>query len=171
MKEFILNAKEDENMPLEGSRGLLRESLQILQGKSADFVGKMKDTIFYFMILNMYKHSLLNRLYTEILENFLQGSLEKDAAPVDQDVIISKAKQMLNRYPMTSRPPGMCIIVAMTKNRESAEIDIANVMKVFETYLHFDTVVIRDPEKDDLQSWIVKLKANKYKFYDRYVRL
>ena len=75
---------------------------------------------------------------------------------------------MLQRYPLTVRPPGMCIIFAMLTDRVGAEADVTSVKEMFDTTFHYDVMVKVNPTKKTIEKVKSKLEATRYMFYDRY---
>lgn len=72
-----------------------------------------------------------------------------------------------HRYPIASRPPGLCLIFLMTENRIGASKDLMRVRELFEKVLKYDVFVKVDPTAEQIKSIISKLKAARNKFYDR----
>ena len=139
-------------------------------GELANYLGNLeqnanenyKDILFYYIILNMQSYSLLNRLHTHHLEGIFECCLDD---PEKRSIIIQK----LRRYPLTSKPPGICFIFSMHEGRErGARVDSEKVQKYFEDELHYDIVPIIDPTVADVKNTAIELKAGRYMFYDRY---
>ena len=62
MKNFLFSTSDKDK-----TMKPLKDALQII--KDDNTTPGYKNAVFYYMILNMYKHSLLNRLYTDKLES------------------------------------------------------------------------------------------------------
>jgi len=125
----------------------------------------IKDIIFYFIILNMQSFSLLNRLYTYLLEELLENSITDKQKATD---IIQKLK----RYPLSSKPSGICMIFSMHERRGIGALADNNIIEtLLKEELHYDTVSFVNPTKDDLTNAVIELKAERYKFYNRYANI
>ena len=139
-----------------------QEALKLVPG--------MKEVIFFFIILTMFKEKMLNGLYTHVLEYFLDGAKQLFEDGSDRSHI-DTAIQQLKRYPMTANPPGICIIFSMLKDREGSKEDVIEVKKVFEDEFNYDVFVKINPTKKEIKMLIDKLSAPRNMFYDRYIFL
>ncbi|KAG0729133.1 hypothetical protein GWK47_030953 [Chionoecetes opilio] len=119
----------------------------------------MKETSFYCFVVGLSKEGLLNRADTHHLYNYLENEHETDVA--------SHFKSALNMYPLASKPPGVCIIFNVEKDRKGAEKDIAKVDKLFRKTFKYDVVQVKYPMRQDVNKIIEELKADRNKFYDR----
>lgn len=124
----------------------------------------LKDVAFYYLTLIMMRKRLLNRLYTHRLV-FLFDQLK--AMKRGQDPNIDRILDTLNRYPVASRPPGLCIVFNMMENRNGAAKDLVKVKELFEKEYKFDVFVKIDPTAEEIKTIVSKLKAARNKFYDR----
>ncbi|XP_037783137.1 uncharacterized protein LOC119579411 isoform X1 [Penaeus monodon] len=126
----------------------------------------LKDVAFYYLTLIMMRKRLLNRLYTHRLV-FLFDQLK--AMKRGQDPNIDRILDTLNRYPVASRPPGLCIVFNMMENRNGAAKDLVKVKELFEKEYKFDVFVKIDPTAEEIKTIVSKLKAARNKFYDSLV--
>lgn len=130
-------------------------------------VSGLKDVAFYYLILNLMRKQMLNRLYTHKL-TFIFDQLKQMKAEENHNYDhIDKALAALNRYPVVSRPPGLCLIFHMTKNRQGGHKDLSRVKELFEKNFMYDVFVKTDPSAEDIKMIISKVKAARNKFYDR----
>jgi len=148
-------ARKSQN--LEG----IDEAMSVLSPLKLEEDSIYKDILFYYIILSMQSFSLLNRLYTHYLEEVFEKSLE------DQEKA-SGVIRKLRRYPLTSKPPGICFIFSMHTKRGGAASDTENVQQYFERELHYDTITYIDPTKTEIRQAADKLKTEINRFYDRY---
>lgn len=137
------------------------EALQTVKG--------LKDVAFYYFILTLMRKKKINRLYTHSLY-FLLEKLKRIHMREEKDRIrIDRALEMLNRYPIASHPPGLCLIFHMAENRIGASKDLQKVRELFEKVFMYDVFVKADPTAEQIKSIISKLKAARNKFYDSLV--
>ena len=125
-----------------------------------------KDILFYCIITNMRKASILNRLHTHVLQFFLDGSHKRFSDP-NSDSHIDMAIEKLSRYPMTVNPPGICIIVSVNEGRAGADDDVIKVKRLFEQDLNYNVLGIINPTAKKLKDLVSELEAKRYQFYDR----
>ncbi|ROT61665.1 caspase 4 [Penaeus vannamei] len=140
-------------------------SQQIDQGALEEVPG-LKDVAFYYLTLTMMRKQLLNRLYTHRLA-FLFDQLKEMKSGKDPN--IDRILDTLNRYPVVSRPPGLCIVFNITENREGSTKDVVKVKELFEKEYKFDVLVKEDPTANEITDIVSELKAARYKFYDSLV--
>ncbi|KAK3868171.1 hypothetical protein Pcinc_026431 [Petrolisthes cinctipes] len=162
--------------------GILRESKAVerdsfiknilsqpVDPNALDVVPGLKDVAFYYLILTLMRNHILNRLYTHklvfLFDQLKQMKVAKEEATQD----IERALASLDRYPIASRPPGLCIIFIMVRDREGAQKDLQRVRELFEKIYAFDVFVKKDPTSEDIKNIIIKLRAARNKFYDRWV--
>ncbi|XP_071546196.1 uncharacterized protein [Panulirus ornatus] len=142
---------------------------QPIDRESLEKVAGLKDVAFYYLILNLMRKQLLNRLYTHRLSFiFHQMKQMKEGSGVSHahiDCILAN----LNRYPVVSRPPGLCLIFIMTEDRKGAQKDLMRVRELFEKVFMYDVFVKSDPKIEDIKTITSKLKAARNKFYDSLV--
>ncbi|XP_053633206.1 uncharacterized protein [Cherax quadricarinatus] len=142
---------------------------QPIDHKTLQKVKGLKDVAFYYLILNLMRKQMLNRLYTHKL-NFIFHQLkqmnEQDSTPCPH---IDRVLSNLNRYTVASRPPGLCLIFIMLENRSGAAKDLAKVRDLFEKVFMYDVFVKKDPTAEDIKTIVSKLKAARNKFYDSLV--
>lgn len=164
IKEFTMQQKENDEAVFK-----VAEALSIIDDpESLKTIPGFKDLVFYFIILNLFKQSLLSRLYTHTFEYLLSGAQDSLPNPGNR-IHFQEALSQLTRYPLTARPPGICIIFAMTIDRDGAERDVAEVRKVFEHYFNYDVFVKLNPKVKDIKTLVTKLSAHRNMFYDRFV--
>ncbi|KAG0721897.1 hypothetical protein GWK47_045530 [Chionoecetes opilio] len=119
----------------------------------------MKETSFYCFVMGLYKEGLLNRVHTNHLYDYMKNKHEMDAA--------SDFKVDLNLYSLTSKPPGICIIFNVEKNRQGSDCDLKKVEELFRETFMYDVVPVKNPTRQDVRMIIEELKADRNKFYDR----
>ncbi|XP_042868851.1 uncharacterized protein LOC122251198 isoform X2 [Penaeus japonicus] len=159
--------------------GIIRESKAIenddkvkdllspkIDQEALEKVRGLKDVAFYYLILMMMRNQLLNRLYTHRLA-FLFDQLKQMKSGGDPN--IDRILDSLNRYPVASRPPGLCIVFNMMQNRDGAAKDLTKVKELFEKEYKFDVFVKVDPTAEEIKTIVSKLKAARNKFYDSLV--
>lgn len=134
----------------------------------------LKDVAFYYLILHMIQKQLLNRLYTHCLEGILQAVKEKylvlkntKVEAIEDLSRFGKALRLLSRYPVSSKPPGLCLIFHMDEGRSGAENDFKRVKELFEKHYGYDVFHKRNPKTKEIQDIATKLAAQRNKFYDR----
>lgn len=137
---------------------------QQIDQRALEKVRGLKDVAFYYLTLTMMRKQLLNRLYTHRLA-FLFDQLKEMKSGKDPN--IDRILDTLNRYPVVSRPPGLCIVFNITENREGSTKDVAKVKELFEKEYKFDVLVKEDPTANEITDIVSELKAARYKFYDR----
>ncbi|RXG60337.1 rRNA 2'-O-methyltransferase fibrillarin [Armadillidium vulgare] len=130
----------------------------------------LKDTAFYYLILQMIDLKQLNRLHTHAIEYFLNKVIKKYKADDIQDIQrLDKAIEMLSRYPVSSDPPGICIIFCTEEGRKGSEDDLKRVKALFENKYRYDVIPIINPSSKDVQTIVGKLQSPRNKFYDSLV--
>lgn len=162
MKDFILTQKKDEDAVIE----MVKAMQAIEDTESMRGIIGMKEIIFYYIILNMFKESLLDRLYTHALEYVLDGAKSSLPDP-DKRSHIDEAVKSLQRYPLTATSPGICIIISMNIDRPGAEKDVIAVKSTFQKHFNFEVFVKINPTKEDVKKLISNLGESRHKFYDR----
>merc|ERR1719154_163885 len=120
----------------------------------------------------MFKESTLDRTHSHKLMFMLEEALKK--ADIGRNKSnsdnIKKSMTILERYPIASNPPGLCIVFSMLEGRAAgAKEDHVLVQKCFRDEFKFDTIIITDPTKTDVTHIAHELKASKYMFYDSLV--
>ncbi|KAK8400517.1 hypothetical protein O3P69_003288 [Scylla paramamosain] len=129
----------------------------------------LKDVAFYYFVLTLMRKKMINRLYTHKLY-FLLEKLKQILGEEKKTCIhIDRALEMLNRYPIASHPPGLCLIFHMAENRIGSSKDLTRVRELFEKVFMYDVFVKVDPTAEQIKSIISKLKAARNKFYDSLV--
>ncbi|XP_045610649.2 uncharacterized protein [Procambarus clarkii] len=126
----------------------------------------LKDTAFYYFILTLIRHKNLNRLYTHALTNIFD-SIKKMRG--DSDPRIDDLLDQVNRYPLASKPPGLCIILNVEMDRDGAQHDQRNVKELFENVFKYDVVVETDPTRERVLRVIDELRESRNQFYDSLV--
>ncbi|KAG7175199.1 caspase-8-like [Homarus americanus] len=137
--------------------------------RSLENVAGLKDVAFYYLILNLMKKQILNRLYTHKLSfifHQLKQIKEKSDTPHPH---IDRILMTLDRYPVASQPPGLCLIFIMEENRAGAQKDLMRVRELFEKVFKYDVFVKINPSSEDIKTIVSKLKAARNKFYDSLV--
>nr|ARO92232.1 caspase 4 [Portunus trituberculatus] len=129
----------------------------------------LKDVAFYYFILTLMRKKMINRLYTHKLYFLLEKLKHILVKDKKKCIHVDRALQMLNRYPIASHPPGLCLIFHMNENRIGASKDMNRVRELFEKVFMYDVFVKVDPTAEQIKSIISKLKAARNKFYDSLV--
>lgn len=137
------------------------KELMNLSLRSSDMKGidGLKEASFFCFVLALFKEGLLNRVHTHHLSEYLENEEESN-------VPLHFVPQ-LQLYPLGSKPPGICIIFNMEKERKGAELDFQIVEKLFKETFKYDVFAVKNPKKATVITTIEKLKAEKNKFYDR----
>lgn len=139
-----------------------------LDEESLENIPGLKDAAFYYLILQMIDLKQLNRLHTHTIEYFLNMAIKKYKTDDVQDTHrLDKAIEILSRYPVSSDPPGICIIFCTRNGRKGSDDDLRKVKALFEKKYRYDVVVKTDPSSEDVQMIVSKLKSPRNKFYDR----
>jgi len=166
--EEVCLMKDALNTDKEGLQDVLAlaSAFSIIQySEKLEEVKGMKDVIFCYIILNMLKESMLNRIYTHSLEILLKhvyiSSKDKER--------IQKAIDVLKRYLLTADPPGVCLIFSMQIDRQGAEADVKNLKNFFGGTLNYDILIKMDPTSKDIKNTVAELGASRYQFYDSLV--
>jgi len=165
----ICSMKEALNNDKEGQKEVYRltAAFEIIQYKEElEKIKGMKEIIFFYIILNMLKESMLNRIYTHslgfFLEYILNTSKEKDR--------VQKAVDILKRYLLTDNPPGVCIIFSMQNDKqEGRKEDVLKLKTFFGKSLNYNVLVKVDPTSTDIKKMLMELNASRYMFYDSLV--
>ncbi|KAK4287090.1 hypothetical protein Pmani_039831 [Petrolisthes manimaculis] len=129
----------------------------------------LKDVAFYYLILALMRNHMLNRLYTHKLVFLFDQLKQMKVTKKETTQHIERALASLDRYPIASRPPGLCIIFIMVRDRDGAQKDLQRVRELFEKFYAFDVFVKKDPTSEDIKNIVSKLKAARNKFYDSLV--
>lgn len=162
MKNYMMTQKEDDK-----AVERMAEAMSVIDDiEDVRDTKGMKEIIFYYMMLNMFKGSLLNGLYTHTLEYILAGAKSLLPNP-DTRPHIDESVKVLQRYPLTATPPGICIIFSMCIDRPGSEKDVQAVKLAFEDDFNFDVFVKINPTQRDVKNLISKLSASRNMFYDR----
>ena len=143
------------------------------QKESEMSINGFKETLFFYIIMNMSKESTLDRIHSHKLTSMLEVALEKADIEKKKSNVenIERSLTILERYPLTSNPPGLCIVFSMLEGRgEGAAKDLASVQKCFRDEFQFNTILKANPSKTDVIDVVSELKASKtskYMFFDR----
>lgn len=140
---------------------------QPVDAQALEKVAGLKDVAFYYLILNLMRKHMLNRLYTHKLCFIFDQLKQMKVERAESYEHIDKTLAGLNRYPVASRPPGLCLIFHIMKNRPGAQKDLSKVRELFEKTFMYDVFVKIDPTSEDIKMIVSKLKAARNKFYDR----
>lgn len=140
---------------------------QEVEQDSLEKVPGLKEVAFYHLILEMLKKQMINRLYTHKLYFLFNQLKEMKFGEAAVDPHIDRILNTLSQYPIASSPPGLCLVFLMTEDRPGASYDLAKVRELFEKEYKFAFFVKKDPTAEEIKSIICKLKAARYKFYDR----
>ncbi|XP_027235025.2 uncharacterized protein [Penaeus vannamei] len=140
-----------------------------LEQDALEKVPGLKDVAFYYLVLEMLRKEMINRLYTHKL-HFLFDQLKKmKFGEGAEDPHIDGILTTLGRYPIASRSPGLCLVFLMTEGRRGASQDLAKVRELFEKQYKYAFFVKNDPTAEEIKSIISKLRAGRYKYYDSLV--
>ncbi|XP_045610647.2 cell death protein 3 isoform X1 [Procambarus clarkii] len=153
------------------SKAVERDDIQDLLSQPVDLkalksVAGLKDVAFYYLILNLMRKQMLNRLYTHKLSFIFHQIQQMNERTNTPNPDIDRVLSNLQRYPVASRPPGLCLIFIMLENRVGAPKDLAKVRELFEKVFMYDVFVKKDPTAEDVKIIVSKLKAARNKFYD-----
>ncbi|CAL4084487.1 unnamed protein product [Meganyctiphanes norvegica] len=129
----------------------------------------LKEVAFFYLILKMMRQNMLNRLYTHKLIFILNMVMESNKHLSKKYSYIEPLIVSLDKYPMTSRPPGLCIIFSMHDGRPGAEHDLNKVKALFEKTFMYDVFFKIDPSAQDIKFITSKLSSPRNKFYDSLV--
>lgn len=146
---------------------LFRNDLNISMEKVCTTEG-LKEALFFYMIRLLEVHDKLNRVYTDNLESLLERLSEVVPSEEERCKVVRLA-DFLNIYPGECRPPGLCIVFCVTKDRPGAEGEINKVGKVFRESLGYTVEIVKNPNEATLKEWEMKLEKQKYRFYDSVV--
>ncbi|XP_047496981.1 uncharacterized protein LOC125044384 [Penaeus chinensis] len=140
-----------------------------LEQGSLEKVPGLKDVAFYYLVLEMLRKEMMNHLYTHKLHFLFDQLKAMKYGEGAEDPHIDDILNTLGRYPITSRPPGLCLVFIMTEGRSGASRDLAKVRELFEKQYKYAFFVKNDPTAEEIKTIISKLKAGRYKFYDSLV--
>ena len=133
-------------------------------------INGFKETLFFYIIMVMFKESTLDRVHCHKLTCMLEAALEKADIEKKKSNVenIERSLTLLERYLITSNPPGLCIVFSMLKDRGAgAAKDLESVQKCFRDEFQFNTISKTNPSKTDITDIATELQASKYMFYDR----
>ncbi|XP_068214210.1 uncharacterized protein [Palaemon carinicauda] len=161
----VLRESED----VKGDDNAKRILTQPIDLKALEKVPGLKDAAFYYLILLMMHKKMLNRLYTHklifIFEQLKEMARNERKANPNIDLILN----VLNRYPIASRPPGLCLIFTVNEGRAGSQKDVLRVRELFEKTFKYDLFTKIDPTAEDIKTIVNKLKHARNKFYDSLV--
>ncbi|XP_066989993.1 uncharacterized protein [Macrobrachium rosenbergii] len=161
----VLRESED----VKGDDDAKRILTQRIDLKPLEKVAGLKDAAFYYLILLMMHKKMLNRLYTHklifIFEQLKEMARNDRKSNPKLDLILN----VLDRYPIASRPPGLCLIFTVNEGRDGAQKDVLRVKELFEKTYKYDVFTKIDPTAEDIKSIVNKLKHARNKFYDSLV--
>ncbi|CAL4226296.1 unnamed protein product, partial [Meganyctiphanes norvegica] len=140
-----------------------------LDENAIEKVKGLKEVAFFHLVLTLMRKNLLNRLYTHTLKFALKNLIEYNKVEGKEYSYISPLLDILDQYPLISRPTGLCIIFSVHKDRQGAEKDLLKVKNLFEKNFKYDVLVKIDPTAHDIKSITTKLSAARNKFYDSLV--
>ena len=125
-------------------------------------VNGMKETIFFYIILQMLKEGAIDRIHTYPLEMLLTNVMGRTENLYSLERVVNK----LSRYPIKENPVGICFIFCEQIRKEGDEKDEQIISELFKE-LKYDVIVLRDPTPYRLRSVAERLESTRYMFYDR----
>ena len=116
------------------------KKLMLLEVSLSDLthINGLKEASFYCFVVALFKEGLFNRIHTDHLCDYLENK---------ENHVPSKIRTELQQYTLASKPPGICIIFNMEKERKGAEHDLMSIKNLFENKFKYDVAVVKDPKK------------------------
>ncbi|XP_076038184.1 caspase-8-like isoform X1 [Oratosquilla oratoria] len=161
-KYFRTTKETEQDEALKGPLSLFPSTKHLQE------VSGLKEAAFLYLVLSMLREKLLNRLYTHCLSSAIVALQSRTSDETDTqrfNFILGE----LDKYPVESKPAGICIIFCVLENRKGAEHDMKRVQDVFKNTFGYDVFVKKNPNESDIKFIITKMKAPRNKFYDSLV--